>query len=381
MIKLETIFIFHRSVGFSKDSRLRKLIASFSRFNLSVSGIIFERENVAKTFFMNNNAIIHIKKIIFASKKQPRGGWIFSSLELIQETLIGAIFILRNRPDIIYIQNHRQFFFVIFALFFRLIGLSKKVIWDFREYPPKIMQNGIFRYLISFLLNHVDSIISANQHRSLLMQETFHIENKSIYSINNYVDSDFMNLEKHCLPKEINLWLNGREYFYIQSPFSSDRCFLNTALAIIYESNKAIIVTGDVYKDDLIRLKGLIGEQICNERLLLIGVVDEVELCTFIDNAYGSIIFYLMNDINNKHAEPNRLYQCLSRGLPVIVGANQSMSYPVRRSNSGVVCSSDGSSVDDIRSVILDFDKNYHELKRSAIANKHMFSWKVKRLL
>jgi hypothetical protein len=56
-----------------------------------------------------------------------------------------------------------------------------------------------------------------------------------------------------------------------------------------------------------------------------------------------------MNSENTRLCAPNRLYQALSRGVPVVVGSNPPMAHLVRETDCGVVLRTDGADVNDVR--------------------------------
>ena len=55
---------------------------------------------------------------------------------------------------------------------------------------------------------------------------------------------------------------------------------------------------------------------------------------------------------------PNRLYQALIRGIPVIVGINPPMASLVNKYHCGVVLAGDGSNVENIKNGIIEMIEN-----------------------
>src|SRR5699024_725074 len=72
--------------------------------------------------------------------------------------------------------------------------------------------------------------------------------------------------------------------------------------------------------------------------------VSQEEIIHFVDNALLSIVLYKQNSPNNLYCEPNRLYQLITRGIPVIVGNNPPMKNIIDKFDAGIVLPDDGSN-------------------------------------
>ena len=64
------LVIIHRSVGWDKDSRIRKLINSFSKKSFEISALIWERANLKQTKTINKKTKIYLSKIALTSKQK-----------------------------------------------------------------------------------------------------------------------------------------------------------------------------------------------------------------------------------------------------------------------------------------------------------------------
>ena len=84
------------------------------------------------------------------------------------------------------------------------------------------------------------------------------------------------------------------------------------------------------------------------------------------------MIFYDDKEVNSLYCEPNRLYQAIGRGCPVIVGNNPTMKNIVERLSCGVVVSDSGNSPENIITAFLAFTHSDVCVTREA---KKEFVW------
>jgi len=81
-------------------------------------------------------------------------------------------------------------------------------------------------------------------------------------------------------------------------------------------------------------------------------------------------------DIDNSWlCAPNRLYQALIRGIPVIVGINPPMTHLVNKYNCGIALSSDGSSIEEIKNGIIKIIENQAEFNKNTKHCLDDISW------
>ncbi|RLD54245.1 MAG: hypothetical protein DRJ01_18285, partial [Bacteroidetes bacterium] len=110
------------------------------------------------------------------------------------------------------------------------------------------------------------------------------------------------------------------------------------------------------------------------------GMVPQLEMVKYIDNAYASIVLYSQEvGMNFKLCAPNRLYQAISRGIPVIVGNNPPMKSILEKTKSGVVLSDDGQNMINIINGIKYLQKNYSKYKENSLKTRKLFLWNTQK--
>lgn len=78
-----------------------------------------------------------------------------------------------------------------------------------------------------------------------------------------------------------------------------------------------------------------------------------------------SLIFYKNTSANNWYCEPNRMFQNVINGNPVIVGNNPPMKDFVENGGYGVMVETDGSDVEKIKAGIKALLENYDTYKKN----------------
>ena len=87
------------------------------------------------------------------------------------------------------------------------------------------------------------------------------------------------------------------------------------------------------------------------------------------------MVFYQKDDMNNYYCEPNRLFQNLINGNPVVVGCNPSMKDVVERYDVGVVLKSDGTNINDNKVGLQKLLTNYDHYKENLNTAKKNLLW------
>ena len=351
------LILLHRSVGWNKDSRIRKLMNSFQAKSFDVEVCIWERPNISKKIKVGSDAIIHCKKIPIASKNKIRGGIVLSGLEIIQEFFQGFFFIFFKNPTVIIIQNHRQFLHIFSAYIYKVLRFRDvQIVWDLREIPNGFGKYHITRWFFSFLCSIPKFIWVMNMGRLNYMLETYDLDKDKFYIVPNFCELKYWDANKDVIDKSISVFLDGFEYVYVQNPFSKERYGYNSIASVLMETDKKLICTGNISKQLESDLISYFGKDVVNRRVLFTGSLEENKLKALIDNCRFSIILYDSKIINNHFCDANRLYQCVARNIPVIVGQNPGLSSYVQSFNLGVVSKDDGYNIDFLRESVKKLD-------------------------
>jgi len=359
------VILFHRSVGPENDDRIIKISSSLIKHGCFFHAYLWDRSNLKRKGLFPCGSRWTTFRIPFGSKKIPRPGMLYTIYEIFYETLQAFFTIKKTRPDVIIIQNHRLFLLVQVVLFFHK---DSRLIWDLRELPKGFYNTGyIPRIYFSYLANSVGSLIVANESRKNFLVSNFKLSNSlKLATLPNYPLRDWsINTDNSVFNKD-NRLLNSDSFVYIQSASSSSRFPYNSVKAALIASTLNIVITG-FFEDSVIRkLRCEFGAEF-DRRVIFLGYVSSFAISALLGKAYVSLIFYRSDEPNNEYCEPNRLYQALNKGVPVIVGSNLGLRTPIEVFRNGVVLSSDGRSLDSIILAFNELHINYMKYKSNSV--------------
>ena len=369
-------FFVHRTRGAAMDSRLRKMVTTLSNNGIPCRGALWQRDNKKFIYRYNELSWMHVCSLWFFSRKEPRGSWPIHIFEIIQETISAFFKIFLCRPSWVIIQNHRYFLLTVLAIFIYRPLFRSRVIWDLRELPNGFMEGDVAKYLFSKVLSSCNSSIVANIERHEYMVSLYGREAMSSTDvIPNHENVSFVNSPYASPDDRLVRFLNGRHYIYLQNPIGRDRLLLEVVTAVLQLTNIALVVSGNVTNELLDEVSCNFSEDEITQRIYYAGLVPEEELLGYIDNAYAAIVVYKKSKKNNELAEPNKLYQSIARGIPVIVGINDSMSKIIKKTKGGVELADDGSSVQSILNGLIALMNDYEFYKKNSVKNRRIFFW------
>ncbi|MBZ9629080.1 glycosyltransferase [Psychroflexus sp. CAK1W] len=259
----------------------------------------------------------------------------------------------------------------IFALF----APKNKFIWDQHELPESFYKKP-FKSLFHRIEKNCSYMLHANSYRIDYLRRNGVIEivNKHI-SIRNYPDNIFS--DKTGLGSDENFmnWLNDHEYVYLQGISKEDRLPYNTLEAILSETDLKIVIVGGLYKQDEKKLLDKYGDIGFKNKVYNTGMVNQLDIPIYLKNAKFSVVLYDISNPNNRYCEPNRMYQALSYGIPVIVGCNEPMKDLVDSNNFGIVLEDDGNNVEILKKAIRSINIKSELYKEMIIKNKQKINW------
>ena len=366
-----------RTMGVQYDDRLRKECTTLAEAGLRVTVSVLEDANTHdegevcpgvsyRSFPLTTRKIFHHKR-----------GLALKLLEMYARFL-GAI--LRRRPRTVWLHNMEMAGFVPTVWLLRKLGLVERLVWDHHELPPgSFFTRPVLRANFRRLLLMSDVVISANSERRDLLAERVGEDLRPRFGvIDNYVDAAFAALPVTPLPDDLSAWLDGEPYILAQGGANPDRYLWNLVEASLGIEEAKLVVVGPYLESELAQLRDRFGPSL-DARIRFTGSVPQMELVRYIDHALASVVMYDHTTDNCRLCAPNRLYQAVNRGVPVVVGCNPPMAHLVNRYGCGVVLASDGRDARDLgaglRAVVRD---NAHFRERMGEAGGGV-SWETQR--
>ena len=363
-MKERKILMLVRTSGLEYDDRIRKEAISLKTLGYSVSILANYTSNKSEKGVSQYGVPYKVyslstRKIFPSAKLLP-----LKMFEFWMRVFFDTLF-----KSFDYVWVHEEYM----ALNILLKPARGKYIFDQHELPLFLAKNKKMIQLYHKIESKSHKLIVANADRLNYMIETGLVKNKTKYYIlNNFPDKVFLDLPVNNLPEKAKNFIENSQYILMQGGGHSTRYPLEVLSAIKkYGKYKAIIV-GPVAKEFEAQI-----QYDFQDIVYLAGYIKQLELNQYIDHAWSSIILYGHTGENNIYCEPNRFYQALNRGVPVIAGNNPPMKRIINETKAGVVLKTDGSLVDDIIKGITELEENYTLFKQKAESVKEKYIWEA----
>lgn len=356
------ILMLVRTSGLEYDDRVRKEILSLFQLGYDVYVIANNINNKVEegitSYGVSYKALKLYTRSIFPSAR-------FLPVKMIEFFI--RVFFSSLLKKYEYVWVHEEYM----VLNILLRPARGRYIFDQHEFPTFLVKNGLMKKMYALTERRCHKLIVANQDRLDFMKDSGLLGNVNKYHVlNNYPDKIFSRIPVRELNRETADFLGGSQYILMQGGGHHDRHPLEVLTAIIQQGMFKVILIGPVDK--------VYENAIKNDFRDLVfwaGYIPQMDLATYIDHAWASLIVYAHTNSNNYFCEPNRLYQALMRGIPVITGNNPPMKRLIEETKAGIILRSDGSQIDDIVQGIDKLKSNYQFYKKQALFVKNKFIW------
>ena len=162
---------------------------------------------------------------------------------------------------------------------------------------------------------------------------------------------------------------------YLQSIVSRERADEESIGAVLSVPNLKAVVVGKVGDGRMERFEQLFGKDILAERVFFTGMQKQLKTPQYIRKCIMSLVFYKNTSMNNWYCEPNRLFQNINNGNPVVVGLNPPMKEVVDKYGVGVCADTDGSDTEKIVLAINNTLGNIDSIKKNIEAARGQWLW------
>ena len=334
----KTVLHFIKTKSILSDGRLLKWIDSLEAANIHSSIVVLEDENDESELIIGNST--KVEKIKLQSRKlfQKKGSGFF--LKIPEYSFKSFRRFLSSKEDVVIFHDNQHYLTLMLLFIFKQFN-KKKIIWDLHELPhTSLLKFSITRKFLKTVLENCYMVIHTNNQRYEFLHSKIKFTEKNHVILNNYPETEYIQSVKKENSSTINDWLNGEQYILWLGAATKTRCFdtVFEAYKQYSKSYKLIILGATTEEFEQLILINNLSTRIWS------SYVNQSEIINFIDNASFSIVLYKNNSPNNFYCEPNRVYQLLSRKIPVIVGNNPRLSEMVKNKNFGIVLENDGSN-------------------------------------
>lgn len=259
---------------------------------------------------------------------------------------------------------------------FALLLHGKPMLWDLHELPMAIMYRWWGRALFRFIERKMRVIIHANEPRRAHMESLGMIKHpEKHYVLRNYPDFNEIDSEYDETYNKFVEWLGHNKCVYLQGIQGKDRADIESTSAVLdVEGLKLVVIgrTNDSLKEMLV---SKYGKKEIDERVFFTGMIKQLKTPQYIRKCIMSLVFYKKTEMNNWFCEPNRLFQNVINGNPVVVGNNPPLKELVDEYGVGVCADTDGSDQEKITKAIREVLEKQDALKKNLAAAEGNWLW------
>jgi glycosyltransferase involved in cell wall biosynthesis len=287
-----------------------------------------------------------------------------------------AAMVLQEKPEVLWIHDLSMSGFVPLGCLLKSAGRMRKLVWDQHELPSdRTLASGWKMRALKWLMSLCDAIVVANHERCVLLVERYGKGGGPPFRvIENFPDATFSALPKGELPVKIQSWLQGMPYLLTQGGGEPGRMLEESVEAVMRLQSVKLVVVGRFPESARRHLRVQWGEAL-DQFVLFTGMVAQMEMNRYIDRALASIVFYKQTGMNEWLCAPNRLYQAVCRGVPVLVGWNPPLRDFVEKTGAGIALETDGTDVDAILRGIQCLVEGREPFAQKAEQAKASFLW------
>jgi glycosyltransferase involved in cell wall biosynthesis len=361
------------TTGLEYDDRLKKECFTLKELGYSPWIVVLEYANTKKHGITGDGIPYRAIRLI-SRKILPRGRVL--AIKVLEMYVKFIREMLRRHVQVVWLHNIEMTGLIPVAWVLRRLGFVQRIVWDQHELPPEwLLRNRFWQSVLRKLVDACDAIVVANkQRRDFLLENLGEVVREKLHIIENFADQRFAGLPQGVLPTALQDWLKGKLYLLAQGGANPDRHLEELVEAVLRVEDVKLVVVGPYQPQKLDALRLRWGDQLTNH-VYFTGLVPQTELVNYIDHALASVVLYAQSSENTRLCAPNRLYQALARGVPVLVGSNPPMASVVQRMGCGEVLPDDG---EDVRGLLLGIQNvmaNAQVYKERAQAVRGHFIW------
>lgn len=352
--------------GLDYDDRIRKEILSIQNIYDYVSFKIFavEPSNRNEDGVTSYGIPYHIPYLKSREKYQSASHTLLKALEFYRSIRKE----LKNF-DAIWCADVETFLFV-------LLSNRKPILWDHHELPEIFIKKRYMRVLYKFMERKCKIIIHANQPRLDYMNQIGLVSDiNKHFVLRNYPEFNEIDMEYDDTYHRFEHWLGESRCVYLQGLMGPKRADVESIGAVLSVPNLKAVVVGRISNERMSFFETVFSKEQLKERIFFAGLQKQLKTPQYIRKCVTSLIFYKNTNINNWLCEPNRLFQNLNNGNPVVVGNNPPMKELVDKYAIGVCADTDGGDQEVIVESINEVLSRLDEIKKNIQVNKERWLW------
>lgn len=355
---MDKVVIVHRWSDI--DPRCNKIIRGLLEDNFQVIFIGIKTENA----LVDNTLDVYCnryKRILYTQKSNGRKDVLVNLLPFVFFVLKNIIIVKPkfvhcvNEEIAIIVEPLKKYFYQYLILdLFDSLYLRIRI-------KAKIIRNILYM-LCNFVYNKADDIIVTDEKRKELIPSIYKYKVSVIYNTPDFLPKHEKNVNKNKVFK-----------ICVMGSIGKPKGIKQLLDAIEDLSDVEIIALGNLF-DDYAK-----NEFINSDKVKYLGSFSNAESIEIAAKTDLIFAFYEPVSTNNIYASPNKLFEAMCLGIPILINSEVKMSEIVNEHHIGATCSY--YDISDIRRIIMDFSKMNVEQKNTIRKNGqnlfiNKFSWK-----
>jgi glycosyltransferase involved in cell wall biosynthesis len=233
------------------------------------------------------------------------------------------------------------------------------------------MERQYYRLLERHLIHRVDAVIVPGNSRGQYLSKRYGIQLPT--SICNFPPSYGRYMCAITIREKLGLAGNTPIIVYTGG-YIPGRGLHNLVSSATYLDKGVLVFIGWGVLEE--KLKSMVKEKGLEKKVIFTEPVPPNELVSFIRSANLGVVIYQYTSLNNYYACPNKLYEYIHAGLPVVSSNFPGLREIVDGYQLGKTFDpEDPKDIADATNQTLRDEKRYNELKRNALEAARVFNW------
>jgi len=348
---------------FTNDSRVLKTSQSLKNFGYKPSVVAMHSSGLLEKEKFQG---INVERIKLVTKTWPK--WKFVKIIKYLEFLLRAVFRFRD-ADIIHCNDLNA---LPVGLIIKILNQGKKVVYDCHEYETEIkglsrVEKGARRWLERFLIRYTDAVITVSDSIAKEYQRLYAISKpKLILNCPNFCEQPKQDLFRESLGIRPD-----QTIFLYQGGLSKGRGIelLLEAFSNL-ESDKTVLVCMGYGP-----LESLIQEKAQQQKNIFFhpAVTSDI-LLNYTSSADYGILFYEDTCLNHRYCSPNKIFEYLMAGLPVLTSNLFEMKRLVEKEGVGIVA--EENTVEGFKEAVeASLNQDYDAIQVNVFESRKKYCW------
>lgn len=365
---MKIISIVNTNYSLSFDDRVNKECHSLIKQGHTVDIIALETKNEKSRGITSYGASFQTLRLV--TRKYFGSGKLIP-LKLLEWNFRIIWLLFSKKWDVLWVNDYDGMLAIVYGRISKIFFSRKKIIWDHHELvPERLLRSAFYRWLISCS----DSIVHANSDRVEYTKTRLADKYGSrFFVLENYPDNSFAEMKEKPVEENFQKWLGESEYCLFQGAALTYRKVMECIEAIYAVDNVKLLIMGpcDEQTHALIETRW----PAYRDKVFITGWIPQSSFFAYMDKAIVSLVFYENIDTNHWLCAPNRFFNAILRGIPIICGSNPPMKRIVDEDDIGAFCINNGEDHKEIAACVNIIRKDQQAYRQRCLAVRAKFVW------